>query len=611
MKVAQKSPNRQSPMGRQLGSKALHLAQSTLLDLGGPVALDILAKSFRKDWLGIVNADLDPSNYDSCEDFRRDYLAVSLLSKFPNFDTGIDLDAAAMQKFLLAESECAAASKRLGKRYVTGVRSSITPESILHLAREKIARVLGSFSWDSAESHFAFGPGATVSSPKRRGDAYYKFRGKPSVTHDCAILAYTAVHRVPRWYNHLVSLQELDQTVFEQLPLSERIDRLFDIVPGNRVCFVPKNAKTNRTIAIEPLMNGFLQHGIGSLIRHRLGRIGVGDGEYKIDLNDQVRNAELARRGSVSNDLATVDLSAASDSVSLKLCEVLLPEDWFEAICLTRSSQGVLPSGESLVYQKVSSMGNGYTFELESLIFWALSKAVVDSLCLRDRRVSVYGDDIILHKTAFHTLQWILRYVGFTVNAEKTFVCGPFRESCGKHYFNGTDVTPFYIRKDIASPDRLFWYANQIHLWSRLLWGLDGTLKSSHELCISMLPPALRKEYIPSGIGDCGIVVDFDTARPRSAVHRGPRKLGYPSGLEGYYIDVWLQVSKTMEFDDVPFLLRQLSSHAESGCSPESYLSGAALTYSEKAVGIVDNPSRVIRTGSTTWRRCKSLHIRE
>lgn len=144
---------------------------------------------------------------------------------------------------------------------------------------------------------------------------------------------------------------------------------------GNKVTTVPKNSKTDRVIAIEPLMNMYVQKGIGGAIRHSLRSVGI-------NLNDQTSNQRLAREGSLQGKLATVDLSSASDSVSLLLVEELLPPDWVAAIKLCRSPCGVLPDGSVINYQKVSSMGNGFTFELESLIFWAACSSVCQYLRL-------------------------------------------------------------------------------------------------------------------------------------------------------------------------------------------------------------------------------------
>jgi len=361
-----RKPKRKHAIDSRHNCEAEALALQALLGLGGDVPMQQFGNILLKDYRSAVSREVDPSTFSDSMSFRDAYFACELMSKFPNWDLGIDRKQVAIEKFIESERSCAEANLRLRKLYVQGRSiSSYTPESVMELARLRIQRLLGPFSWDHAEPHFAFGPGATFGLKSKFGDAYYKYQAKPEATRECAVLAYTCISRVPAWFSHVVSLTGKSEQEHMSLDLPSRVKELINIVPGNRITTVPKNAKTERIIAIEPSMNGYVQHGIGRLIRLRLKRVGV-------DLDDQRLNQTLARQGSIDGSLATIDLSAASDSVSLELVERLLPPDWVDAIKLSRSPEGVLPDGTRNVYQKVSSMGCGYTFELESLIFWAL-----------------------------------------------------------------------------------------------------------------------------------------------------------------------------------------------------------------------------------------------
>lgn len=233
----------------------------------------------------------------------------------------------------------------------------------------------------------------------------------------------------------------------------------------------------------------------------------------------------------------------------MRLVEELLPSDWVDALKRCRSPVGVLPDGTVIRYQKVSSMGNGFTFELESLIFWALGSAVNSLLRPLVRPCWVYGDDIIISTSTAHSLIFVLNYCGFSCNMKKTFDKGVFRESCGKHYFSGVDVTPFYIREDITTPDRVLWFCNQVRRWSRLSWGLDGRMRPAYDFGRQLLPPALRKPSIPDGYGDFALFGDLDEVRPARAPH----------GVCGWKARSWCPVQRTREYGDVPYLLRQLS----------------------------------------------------
>jgi len=206
----------------------------------------------------------------------------------------------------------------------------------------------------------------------------------------------------------------------------------FDITTENRITTVPKNIKTDRTIACEPMGNLPFQLAVDGYLKSRLRRVGI-------DLSDQSRNQEAARIGSIDGSLATIDLSMASDTLSINTVASLLPDDWFSILMKLRSPcySGAFGSG---VYEKFSSMGNGFTFTLETLIFWALAKAVgsVEPL--------VYGDDIIVESCISERLVRVLKFFGFATNNEKTFTKGPFRESCGADWYEGTNVRPIYHR---------------------------------------------------------------------------------------------------------------------------------------------------------------------
>lgn len=200
---------------------------------------------------------------------------------------------------------------------------------------------------------------------------------------------------------------------------------------ANRVEFVPKNWKTHRSIACEPEGNVFLQLAFDSYCKRRLRRIGV-------NLADQSRNQSLAKHGSISGDLSTVDMSMASDTLAFNAVAWLLPVDWFDFVNAVRSPRA---RGEvSCEYAKFSSMGNGCTFSLESLVFASACRAVGSKVSC------VYGDDIIIETHLLDDLTKLLRFLGFSINADKTHSMGPFRESCGANWYLGRDITPVYVR---------------------------------------------------------------------------------------------------------------------------------------------------------------------
>jgi hypothetical protein len=464
------------------------------------------------------------------------------MSKFECYELGIDRQAVALQKFKASEEQCKSTNSRLSVRYEPGIVTPYSPESFIWTMKEKIAGLLGPFKWSEASTHFGFGPGASTSVRRTFGDAYFKYGVvRPHTTKANSLLSLAAVKSCPRWFEHL--LGNRDSELFLNLPAEQQAEELFEFVPGNKVTTVPKNAKVDRCIAIEPDLNMYVQKGIGAMIRSRLKRVAV-------NLDDQTHNQRLAKEASLTGLLATIDLSSASDTVSLKLVELLLPDDWTEAIKQSRSDRGVMPDGELITYQKVSSMGNGFTFELESLIFWALCSSVMSLLKPASRQLAVYGDDLIVPVENCHTILWLLRFLGFTPNQKKTFLKGPFRESCGKHYFLGVDVSPFYIKKDVESSDRLISVANSIRNWSLTSFGLDPLLKTCYLATVNLLPKCLQKPTIPRSFGDIALWGDFDEVCPSRAGfgHEGWKALGFQ------------QRAESVEPDDLPLLVRNLHS---------------------------------------------------
>lgn len=472
---------------RQSACQADQLAAAIYTAAGSSRSLEFLQKLYSGKYIEIVSASIDPMDYSNADSFSRDYLCVELMSKFPHWDLGIDRSAVALSKFLETEQRLSSLDLAWNPG-LAFLNKRATMRSIEMIARRKIAKILGEFSWDEAHSLFAFGPGASTSQPRRQGDASFKFGAiRPHLSYNAEILASALARAHPSWQFSA------------------------DVVAGSRLVTVPKNAKTDRAICIEPDLNMYFQKGIGGMIRKRLRRWGL------LTPQAQQINAKLAQIGSANGRLATVDLSNASDSLHMDVVRMLLPSDWCDAIEQTRSPHVVLPSGEVHLLRKVSSMGNGFTFELETLVFYSLCLAVIESFATTesDRQCTVFGDDIIIASELVEPLRTVLSYFGFEMNSKKTYAVGKFRESCGKHYFAGTDVTPFYIRDKVDSVHRLYWAANTVRRYSRLpVWGLDSRYQPVYDMLVSCIPEQFRKYKIPDGYGDGGLVVDWDEARP-------------------------------------------------------------------------------------------------
>jgi len=455
----------------------------------------------------LVRKAVVPHDYNTAFRFADDYQAVSFLKKAPIKIEGVDPEAAAKKKFWQSEEECKETNRRIRSFARNPLNPGVNPDvaRVITLAIEKIASVLGPAP-DLREWLYAcrFGPGAfNHTQVTGLTSLYDKLQVRPSVCNELVDVAALLVTSQPQWARSIADSEE-----YGFWPILRASD--FDLVPGNRVTFVPKTAVVDRAIAIEPLMNIYAQLGIGALMRRKLNRFGI-------DLSDQTPNQRAALLGSKDGSLATIDLSSASDTVSKELVRLLLPDRWHFLLDLCRSKVGFLDE-QWFKYEKFSSMGNGYTFELETLIFWSLATSVCTSLNVEADEVLTYGDDIVVPVAAYDLLKRVLTFCGFSFNELKSFRMGPFRESCGKDYFNGIDVRPFFQKELPNEIEDLFRLANGLRMLAHRrsdLSGCDCRLRNAWDSVLRAIPRPIREACrVPAHAGDSdGIKVNWDEAQ--------------------------------------------------------------------------------------------------
>ena len=370
--------------------------------------------------------------------FAVDYLKSEYLSKFNDSDSeSANLRrSAAILKWKATEEHNKVFSESFEKMDPGfNILPRIRFIDFVKFARRLVQNVLGDLTDDIVIGNFS--GGASTSRTRLVSEKSGKFVGMADITASAMPYVDVIHHAAPllKQYGTFYSLREVDGAV------------LFT---------VPKNADIDRCACKEPDINMFLQKGVGRHIRRRLLRFGQ-------NLNDQSINRSLARVGSLNGSLATIDLSSASDTINISVVKTLLPTEWFDYLNDIRS-QTVEVDGEIVRTSMFSSMGNGFTFELESLIFWALMKT---TSYFRGNRgvVSVYGDDIIIPSMDYESYLWVLSKFGFLPNEKKSFGTGSFRESCGGHFFSGGDVTPFYLRKPPTRLTDLIRVCNQLRRW--------------------------------------------------------------------------------------------------------------------------------------------------
>jgi len=453
---------------------------------GNPLLQSVLESLDRKvkanesvvdDLTTLIKWEVDYSESRTVYDLHNERQALAMFSKSQWLDLGIDRSSVAMGKFIEAEEKCRETNEAL-RAWGRGEFSFLPGvDSVFFRAAKSIQRVLGDVP-ELSELKLRFGPGATTQTKKRFASARTKLGAVPSCSENSIGTVKAVLEELPLYANLLAGL-----------PVDNVDDRALvsvEVKPA-LLGFVLKNAETFRSVGTEPSLNMMVQLGIGDFMSERLLAFGI-------DLKDQSRNKGLAREGSLTGALATLDLSSASDTISRELIFHLLPVDWACFLDQYRSRSMKLPDGRVIVLEKFSSMGNGFTFPLETLIFWAISKACCDD----DETISVYGDDIICPTHRFEMVRRCLQAAGFTLNTAKSYSTGVFRESCGGDFFKGFDIRPYYQKK-LVSAATLFALHN---LYVRTYQ------PEMSEYVLQFIHPSLRL-YGPDGFGDGHLIGDW------------------------------------------------------------------------------------------------------
>jgi len=325
------------------------------------------------------------------------------------------------------------------------------------------------------------------------------------------------------WTTRLQSAGMLAEEFLIANPKPERVSTLREeltvLEPGAempvRVIVVPKTLKTPRVIAIEPTAMQYAQQ---ALTRGLLSAIKE-DGFLSscIGTDNQNPNRRLARIGSLSGDLATLDLSEASDRVSNQHVLALF-DGWpglSQAIQATRSRKADVPGHGVLRLAKFASMGSALTFPIEAMVFLTIiflgierelsAPLVAEDLSRFCDRVRVFGDDLIVPRDYVLSVYDELHTFGYVVNAGKSFWTGRFRESCGKEYYDGHDVSIVRVRRvlpttrqdanGVISAVKLRNLAYWAGLWQTTRW-LDGHIRRvlKHFPNVAPTSPLLGRE---------------------------------------------------------------------------------------------------------------------
>lgn len=403
----------------------------------------------------------------------------------------------AWEKFLAGEHSC----KRVNQRFRAWARraSDERPHFLLiEEIKEQIRRLIGDEpNLKRIYQSCRFGPGSAVGVS---GNATHLLKKMDGLTCTPTVVEH-ALGAI--WNNHQMrGVIREDHDPMKRCGKGNFAERLFNrlqYVSHNLIQFAPKNAEIDRTIAGEPVVNGFLQLGCDTEFKGMLLNWGI-------DLRSQAKNQCFAHRGSLPgtpNPDVTIDLANASNSLATQVVKLLVPPAWFAFLDSIRSPSYFLNDSDVGLhrgrYEMFSSMGNGFTFPLQTIIYAAVVRAIYR--VTGDQSYTVYGDDIICRQSSALYVIEILKFLGFRTNVDKTFVHGPFRESCGEDYLGGVNVRPYNLG---FLPQH----------WRDLIKVANGASKKGLErlkyAAIAAIPPHRRYLRPYDGPDDTAITVPID-----------------------------------------------------------------------------------------------------
>lgn len=272
----------------------------------------------------------------------------------------------------------------------------------------------------------------------------------------------------------------------ERIPIGAIPNLNVEFVPGlddeAEWLEAPKSFKIMRSICREPVAHMYLQQGV---LNNLLEALKYGPMTRFVDLEDQQKNRDAALIGSIDGSVDTIDLSSASDLVSIDLVKAIFPHRLLRHLLLTRTDiVRIKETGERIRVKKFAPMGSALCFPIQCIIYTAMviyahmkvqagedPKTLDDVIAgcrsdsyfefWLDRTLStkpaferignefasprIFGDDIICDHRVTDCLIELLESCGFQVNRQKSFTGSQAcRESCGIYCYNGFDVTPFY-----------------------------------------------------------------------------------------------------------------------------------------------------------------------
>lgn len=438
------------------------------------------------DWGAVIShKNESPDLYPNALSYHLDNLAVTLLKKCNGLEVeGVDPEQEAKDNWILCERQCYWTNRRLRDESLSDEAAELKHQFFRGVTRN-FYKLVGKPPTLAEMSSIRFGPGSVVETIRGLTSLPDKIASQPMLTSNA--LVYRSLLAETAWGRREALFPNEHSTRFKPVHFIEQdalempsVAMPHLVTKGNKWSSVDKTALTKRSIGIEPGGNLSIQMSIGTKLRVNLNRFGFllkptyqkwwGGLWLTTKAGDsQELHRRLAKKASIDGTLATEDARNASDTICTELVKLGTGE-WADLFMASRSPYTMFPTkkgGARAPYflEKISSMGNGFTFELETALFAAIAMTVADKAGVQlipNVNFSVYGDDIIVPSELAKMVESALEYCGIQMNKEKSFSVGPFRESCGGDYYSGVAVRGLYVKNVPQTPGDLIVLHNLI-----------------------------------------------------------------------------------------------------------------------------------------------------
>jgi len=381
---------------------ARRLAEDLLPD-GNDYKASFLVHLGRRDFKSLASLPFPNTEHNS---FPEEYALYALFRKNPKPDIGVDRVQAAYDSFFAGELSCKGTNELIRRAVAEKPQLSLAVHPrIIHGIQHFISRVLGDVGKQlhDFQALTRFGPGATTHCTSKNLTLYKKLTSSQGMTPRLAAL-----------YDPLVSSFDTFHG-WNALEYGVRGTCSGTVIThGSKAATALKNAFTDRFIGSEPCVNMRHQLAAGALMRRRFLSV------LHMDLSTQAdKNRALVRRAQ-RDGKCTIDLKNASISNALMMVRFFLSRapGWCHLLELFRSPY-MNVRGTWIELEMFSSMGNGYTFELETLLYLSIARQF-------DPDSQVFGDDIICSQESAADVIRCLSVFGLETNATKTFLAGSF-----------------------------------------------------------------------------------------------------------------------------------------------------------------------------------------